>query len=314
MKLIVTGASGFIGRNVLLRAPRDWQILALFNRTIDLPSFVETHGLEHVVAAQCDLLDVDGVRATARRFGHADAALHLAANGDPAASAERPRWDAQLNTLAVVTFLEQASIDRMVYLSSGAVYDGLSGAVTPKTPVDPVLPYAISKLASERYVRFFAERRRSLASYANIRFFGAYGPYEPPRKITTRWLRAIMAGQREFTIHGNGRNLIDFMYVDDAVDAMLRVVGDATFSGTVDLACGAPVTIDEVVGAMAGALGVETTIRHDGDVPEYIEFRSADTTLRDRFGFVPSIPLDEGVRRLAAFFATDEEHAAGRKA
>jgi nucleoside-diphosphate-sugar epimerase len=65
---------------------------------------------------------------------------------------------------------------------------------------------------------------------------------------------------------------------------------------------------------MAGALGVETTIRHDGDVPEYIEFRSADTTLRDRFGFVPSIPLDEGVRRLAAFFATDEEHAAGRKA
>src|SRR5262245_45747877 len=141
MKLIVTGASGFIGRNVLLRAPRDWQILALYNQTIDLPAFVETHGLRHVVAAQCDLLDADGVRATARRFGRADAALHLAANGDPAASAERPRWDAQLNTLAVITFLEQASIDRMVYLSSGAVYDGLSGAVTPETPVDPVLPY-----------------------------------------------------------------------------------------------------------------------------------------------------------------------------
>ena len=44
-------------------------------------------------------------------------------------------------------------------VSSGAVYDGLTGEVTPATPVSPRLPYAISKLASEQYLRFFAERR-----------------------------------------------------------------------------------------------------------------------------------------------------------
>jgi len=298
VKLLLTGASGFIGRNVLLRAPRDWEIVAVYNRTTDLPAFVADRNLTRVTAVACDLVDADAVRDLGRRVGRADAVLHLAANGDPAVSAERARWDLELNTVAVVNVLEQIAI----YMSSGAVYDGLRGPVSPATPVNPLLPYAISKLASERYVAFFAERRRLLASYANVRFFGAYGPYEAPRKITTRWLRAIMDGQREFVIRGNGRNLIDFMYVDDAADALWRIVADASFSGTLDLAAGAPITIDEAVAAMARASGVEITLRHEGDVPEYIEFRSADATMRDRFGFAPSTPFDEGIRRLHAFF------------
>jgi len=154
----------------------------------DLPAFVADRNLTRVTAVACDLVDADAVRDLGRRVGRADAVLHLAANGDPAVSAERARWDLELNTVAVVNVLEQIAMDRMVYMSSGAVYDGLRGPVSPATPVNPLLPYAISKLASERYVAFFAERRRLLASYANVRFFGAYGPYEAPRKITTRWL------------------------------------------------------------------------------------------------------------------------------
>jgi UDP-glucose 4-epimerase len=302
VKLLLTGASGFIGRNVLLRAPRGWEIVAVFNRTGDLPAFVAEHGLTHVTPVACDLVSADAVRQLAAGVGRADAALYLAANGDPAASAERVRWDLELNTVAVVNVLEQCAIGRMVYMSSGAVYDGLRGSVTPASPVNPLLPYAVSKLASERYVTFFAERRQALASYTNVRFFGAYGPYEAPRKITTRWLRAIMAGQRTFSIRGNGKNLIDFMYVDDAVDALLRVVGDTNFSGTVDLASGSPLTIDEVVAAMASAVGVEIEVRHEGDVPEYIEFRSADTAMRERFGFAPTVSFADGIRRLHEFF------------
>ena len=190
---------------------------------------------------RCDLTDAAAVRALAVESGHADAGLYLAANGDPAVSAERPRWDLESNTIALLTFLEHCPIDHLVYLSSGAVYDGLIGAVSPMTPAAPRLPYAISKLASEHYVRFFSERRRTPASYINVRFFGAYGPYEPARKITTRWLLALAAGQREFTLRGDGENLIDFMYVDDAVDGMLAAgAGAAGMSTTVDSLQGAP--------------------------------------------------------------------------
>jgi UDP-glucose 4-epimerase len=312
MRVAVTGASGFIGRNVLLRAPRDWEIIAIFNRTAGLDAFVAEHRLTHVRPMQCDLTDAAAVRALAAQAGHLDAALYLAANGDPAASAEHPRWDLESNTVALVTFLESCAVGHLVYLSSGAVYDGIVGAVSPATPVSPRLPYAISKLASEQYVRFFSERRHAPGSYINVRFFGAYGPYEPPRKITTRWLLALAAGQREFVLRGNGQNLIDFMYVDDAVDGMLDLVKAAGTSATVDFASGAPVTVNGVVEAMARTLGVEVTIRHQGETEEFIQFHSVDRAMRDRFAVVPSISFDDGLRRLAAFFDR-ERHAAGRQ-
>src|SRR5205085_339671 len=124
-----------------------------------LERFVESHGLAHVRAVHCDLTSAADVASLAREAGTVDACLYLAANGDPAASATRPAWDLQSNTLALVTCLEQMPVGHFVYVSSGAVYDGLDGPVTPQTSVAPRLPYAISKLASEHYVRAFCERR-----------------------------------------------------------------------------------------------------------------------------------------------------------
>jgi UDP-glucose 4-epimerase len=309
MRVIVTGASGFIGHNVLLRAPREWEIVAVYHRSHGLEAFVAEHRLTHVRPVQCDLLDQNDVQALARAVGgRADAMLYLAANGDPAVSAERPRWDLESNTLSLITCLEHCPADHVVYVSSGAVYDGLVGPVSPAVAVSPRLPYAISKLASEQYLRFFAERRTAVASAINVRFFGAYGPYEAPRKITTRWLQAMASGQREFVVRGDGENLIDFMYVDDAVDGFLALVKAAGTSVTVDFASGAPVSVNQVVRAMAKTLGVEVSIRHQGQVAEYIEFRSVDSTMRERFGVVPAVPFEHGVRRLADSLAL-ERHA-----
>jgi nucleoside-diphosphate-sugar epimerase len=144
MRVIVTGAAGFVGHNVLLRAPREWEIVAVARTAPALQAFVTRHQLNHVRVVACDLTDVAAVRRLAADAGAADAALYLAANGDPTVSAERPRWDLESNTVAPVTFLEHCQVAHLVYLSSGAVYDGLVRAVTPESPVSPRLPYAIS--------------------------------------------------------------------------------------------------------------------------------------------------------------------------
>ena len=304
MRVVVTGASGFIGHNVLLRAPRAWDVVAVYHSTSGLDSFVKQHGLTNVRPMKCDLMSAADVSALSRQIGgRPDAMLYLAANGDPAASAKRPRWDLESNTVAFVNTLEQCPADHVVYVSSGAVYDGLNGAVTPATPVAPKLPYAISKLASEQYLQFFCERRGSVSSYVNVRFFGAYGPYEAPRKITTKWLQALARGERAFVIRGDGNNLIDFMHVDDAVDGFLELVKARGARLTVDFASGTPVSINDIVATMASTLGVEVTVRHEGAVAEYIEFRSADTTMRDRFGVAPKISFADGLKRLSAFLS-----------
>lgn len=309
MRVLLTGASGFIGHHVLLRAPRDWELFALYHNTPGLDAFVGRHGLTHVRPLRCDLTNRDEVAALVKTTGAVDACLYLAANGDPARSAERPAWDLALNTLAPVTLLEQLRAGHVVYVSSGAVYDGLSGPVAPATPVAPRLPYAISKLAAEHYVRAFCEKRRTIGSYINVRFFGAYGPYEPERKITTRWLRGIMNGQREFPVRGNGENLIDFMYVDDAVDGFLALTRAAGFTGTIDFASGSPATVNQVVGTLAAVLGVEATVRHEGHTAEYIQFHSVDPTMRARFGFVPTISFEDGVRQLHQYLLQESDGA-----
>ncbi len=307
MNVLVTGASGFIGHNVLLRAPRSWRVTAVYHNTPGLENFIHRHALDHVRAVRCDLTNAESVAALARTAPAFDACLYLAANGDPAKSADRPAWDLSLNTLGLVTLLEHVRVGHFVYVSSGAVYDGLTGPVTPQTPVAPLLPYAISKLASEHYVRAFAQRAKSVGSYVNVRFFGAYGPYEPRRKITTKWMRAVMGGQREFTLRGNGENLIDFMYVDDAVDGFLTLTSSAGFSGTIDFASGAPVSVNAVAQTMAKVLGVNVAIRHEGHTEEYIQFHTVDTTMKDRFGVAPAISFEEGVQRLHTFLKRERD-------
>jgi UDP-glucose 4-epimerase len=307
MNVLITGASGFIGRNVLLRIPRDWEAVAVYHRTGGLDEFIAHHQLGHVRAVRCDLTNPSDAANLAREAGQVDACLYLAANGDPAASSERPAWDLQMNTVALVTCLEHIPVGHFVYVSSGAVYDGLRGPVTPATPVAPRLPYAISKLASEHYVRTFAERRRTVGSFVNVRFFGAYGPYEPARKITTRWMRGVMDGQREFTLRGNGENLIDFMYVDDAVDGFLRLTASAGFSSTVDFASGTPISVNAVAQTMAQVLGAEVALRHEGHTEEYIQFHTVDSTMAERFGVVPRIAFEDGVRRLHEFLVHERD-------
>jgi nucleoside-diphosphate-sugar epimerase len=102
------------------------------------------------------------------------------------------------------------------------------------------------------------------------------------------------------------------MYVDDAVDGILRLVQAAGTSATVDFASGAPVSVNGVVAAMARTLGADVLVRHQGETEEYIQFHSVDRAMRDGFGFVPAMSFADGLRRLADFLER-ERHAASRQ-
>src|SRR5262249_50881891 len=132
MRLIITGASGFIGRNLIPALPKNWQTVALYNRSEDFPAFVSRLKLEHVHVARCDLTSRREVAQLAKDVGGLfDACIYLASNGDPALSASQPALDLTQNVLGLVSFLAEIRVQRLVFMSSGAVYDGLVGSVSP---------------------------------------------------------------------------------------------------------------------------------------------------------------------------------------
>ena len=299
MRLLVTGASGFLGRNLLLSLGNEVEVVAVYAGSAGFPAFVRSAGLPRVRALQADLTTAEGAEAVAAA-GPFEACVFLAANGDPARSVERPAWDLASNCASLVNLLERCALATLVFFSSGAVYDGIRGAVSPRTSSRPRLPYAVSKLAAEHYVEHFRARGR-VERAAVVRFFGAYGPHEPPRKVYTKLVRRFgIEGDRRFTIRGDGSNLIDAMYVSDAMRA-IRLVLDAPPPGeesVLDLCSGQPLTLTELVRRAAAAFGLEPEIAYEGEVPERIEFRSTDRTMAERYGFSPVVELEAGLRLL----------------
>lgn len=301
MRVLVAGASGFLGRNVLLAAPREWEVTATFFASTEFPEWLRAEGLDQVTPVQVDLRDEGQVE---KRLGMlpSDVTLYLAADTRVPSLVQDPPMDVHNNILPVTNVVRHHRGGSFVFMSSGAVYMGHAGGVSPSTPLRPTIPYAISKLASELYVRSAAERGWYDGCVV-LRFFGAYGPWEPQRKITTKLVLAAHARQADFTIFGDGKNLIDVMYVDDAVRGILSAVQGAPRGGTVDFCSGSPVSLNEFARKVGQIFGHTFELRHEGDSPEYIRFRASPEGMRDSFGIRPSIPLEDGMKRLNRWLA-----------
>jgi UDP-glucose 4-epimerase len=283
--------------------PHDWDIVALYNRDVSFPAYLTGIGKSGGVSRKCDLTDEKAVRSLSHDVGQSfDACLFLAANGDPTRSVEAPGYDWAVNVGTLLNVLNIFHFNRFLFVSSGAVYDGHQGYVSPESSLNPRLPYAISKLACEHYVQFY-HKKGTIQEYLTLRLFGAYGPYEPPRKIYTQLVKAFCFDRKkEFTVKGDGMNLIDAIYVSDAMDALTKAVMSDSKNLTLDLCYGSAMTLNELVASAATIFGIDDVrVNHVGNVAEYIQFRASPKNVRKILDSHPRFNLEDGLTRLASF-------------
>lgn len=294
MKVLLTGALGFIGKNFLLHRPKSWQIVAL--DLIEDKKFQAQ--ITNTQFYKIDLTNKEKVQTLSKNFPKFDACLYLAANGDPAISVGELLRDLQATTETLINVGTSFRISKLIYLSSGAVYDGNTGLVTNKTIVNPTLPYSISHKASEDYVRYF-QKSGKIKSYVIIRFFGAYGPHEPERKIYTKFVKAFgIEKNPKYVIHGDGNNLIDAMYAEDAVLGFSKVITASKTNLTIDFCKGDHPNITTLVKQVARIFKIEADIAYEKTVPEYNNFYASPRKFYEIFHFKPSISLQEGIIKL----------------
>jgi nucleoside-diphosphate-sugar epimerase len=160
---------------------------------------------------------------------------------------------------------------------------------------------------AEHYASAAHERWATARRVTIVRFFGAYGPYEPAHKIHTRLVRALALESRpDFEIYGDGSNLIDAMWIADAISGLLTIGmpgrGRPTGVQTVDFAAGDPMSIETLVRRAAGALGAgDVELRRSGTAHESNEFHADPRPLEEAYGVRAATPLEEGLRAFAEF-------------
>lgn len=306
MKVAVTGASGFIGKNFVLNVPKQWETFGFYNFSLDFLDFIKKNRLEKVSPIKVNLTNESEVKKLKNKVGSDfDVVLYLASNSDPAYSVKQPASDLNSNVGGLINFFNNFKCKKLIYFSSGAVYDGLSGLVGPESKLNPKLPYAISKLTAEQYIKFF-EKKGNINGYSIIRFFGAFGPYEPKRKIYTNLINELhFKDKNEFTIRGNGKNYIDAMYINDTITGIFKMIEKGEGNNIFDFGSGNPLTINNLVTRVAKVFGKEKIkIKHKGSVPECNQFYMSNKIIEKEFSFFLKFTLEKGIKKFTQFLHT----------
>ncbi|TAN61266.1 NAD(P)-dependent oxidoreductase [bacterium] len=299
MQILLAGASGFIGKNFIRGAPENWRIAGIYRSNPEFARFAK--GFNNLSVLKCDLSNPLEAKVKLSSLPeYFDTGLFIWGNSDIGLSCREPLSDLKDNLESLINLVSNVKFGRFIFMSSGTVYMGQSGAVDEAKFLAPTAPYGVSKLASELYLRFFAEKTGQIKECVNIRFFGAYGPMEPARKIFTNLVKRFYIEKRnEFTLGGDGKNLIDAMYIEDTVEALKRIILAEKANLTLDLCKGEPMALRELVLRVADILGVKNArIHYEGESNESITFYASPEKAERLFGLRAKVPLDEGIIRL----------------
>lgn len=260
MRVLITGASGFVGSRVtraLLASGHD--VLALVvpgDPMIRLRGLTERIGLLHG-----DLADVASHRPLLESW-KPDACIHLAWYVVPGQYLKSPQNIRALTaSLGLIDVLSQVGCRQMVAVGTCAEYDTDSGFLREDSPTHPSTLYASTKLA----LRLVGEQAAAEAGlgFAWARLFYLYGPDEGDKRVVPLLIRALLAGT-PFPAT-KGEQVRDYLHVDDVASALMLLV-EQEVSGVFNVSSGIPVTIRQLMEAIGRIVGRTDLIKF-GELP-----------------------------------------------
>lgn len=306
MKLLVTGACGYIGSSLALRLrATGHQVVGLdsFNNYYAPPIKRRTAALLHDAGIEIEELDL-AAHPLEAVVGGVDAIVHLAAQ--PGISATTPWEDYHRNNILATHRLVAAAAKvrtpRFINISSSSVY-GLNATGAETTAPSPASWYGVTKLAAEQEV--MAAHRAQLLPACSLRLFSVYGERERPEKLFPKLIHAILNHEEFPLFHGSIDHQRSFTYVGDicqgiacALEQWPQVEGEILNLGTTQC-----FTTREAIATAEEILGEKARIRHLPARPGDQTATQANIDKAQRLlGWHPATGLRTGLERMIAWY------------
>lgn len=333
MKILVTGAAGFIGFHVARRLLEQGHAVAgldnfnaYYNPALKEARFKELGTSKQLTFHRIDLADRRAMEDLFEKEKF-ERVIHLGAQAGVRYSLENPHAYIQGNLVGFANVLEgcrKQKVDHMVYASSSSVY-GLNTTMPFKVGdnVDhPVSLYAATKKANELMAHTYSHLYGIPTT--GLRFFTVYGPWGRPDMAVFLFTKAILKGEK-IDLFNNGKMRRDFTYIDDIVEGVVRAAdepaqGDPEWSGTephpgrssapwrlYNIGNQQPVELIEFVQTLESVLGKKAKINYLPLQPGDMIATAANVEeLKSAIGYTPKTALKDGLAKFADWYRAHE--------
>jgi UDP-glucose 4-epimerase len=298
MQLLITGGAGFIGSHTAEAALTAGHSVRVLD---DLSSGDRTNLPGAVELIEGDVTDGDAVHVAVTGC---DAVIHLAALVSVPQSLREPMRTHHVNTTGTVTVLEaarQAGVHRFVLASTCAVYGDLPGRKVESSAVQPLVPYAASKLMAEEWVQLYA-RAYGMETVV-LRYFNVYGPRQradsPYSGVLARWCAAVSQTE-PCTIFGDGSQTRDFVSVLDVAQANLLAATHPSLAWgeLYHVATGHSVSLNDVLDTLNMVAVQPVERRYAASRAGDILHSSGSSEKLQKLGWCAKMPLSDGLAAL----------------
>ncbi len=305
MKITLLGAAGFIGTNLVIELAKNPEneitvvdCNKIYFKTLENLRFpnLQTIQSDFTMDANYEQLVEDQ-----------DIVYHLVSTTVPSTSNQHIAEELKGNVVLSANMFEACvhqNVKKVVFLSSGGTVYGKESKcpLNEKTPTNPITSYGVQKVTIEKLLYLYNYMYG--LDYRIIRLTNPYGPYQRPNgvlgAVTTFTYKALRG--EEINVYGDGSVVRDFIYIDDAVRGIQKIVEGNDRHHTFNLGCGYGTSIKQVLETIEEALDIKLNIKYtearNVDVPvNYLDIKRFETA----YGSLNPISLEEGVKKTAEF-------------
>ena len=309
MKILITGGAGFIGSHLAEKLSKKNEVIVLDNldpyydvrikeKNIKI---VESKGAKFVIG---DVTNYDFIERTIKE-NNIEIIFHEAARPGVRYSIKDPFLPNKVNVIGTLNILK-ASLDsdvkKVINASSSSVYGKVDYLpFDEKHPTQPISPYGVSKLAMEHYCRVFYEVYG--LKTISLRYFTVYGPRMRPDLAIPIFAKSILDNISPI-IFGDGEQTRDFTYIDDIVDANLKLLKTNRADGEIlNIGSGRRVTINYMIDTLKNLLNSDIKLKYVDPIKGDARDTLANIDKAKKLiGYTPKTSLEEGLRKFLEWY------------